>query len=78
MPRTSTYGIAKKSARPWKASGSATAMKNATAVASSVAAAMAGWVVSAALSAQVNCVQAHHTSQKISTPSPTAAQLTPS
>ena len=41
-----------------------TAIRKAMAVAASMTASTAGWVVSAEFSAQVNCVQAHHTSQK--------------
>jgi hypothetical protein len=44
------------------------------AVAASMTASMAVWVVSAEFSAQVNWVQAHHTSQKTSTAWVTPAQ----
>src|SRR5688572_31913817 len=53
-------------------------MKNATAVASSVPSSTCACVVSAALSAQVNCVQAHHTSQKTRIDWPTASGVIPS
>jgi hypothetical protein len=51
-----------------------TAIRKAMAVAASMTASTAGWVVSAEFSAQVNCVQAHHTSQKTITACATPAQ----
>jgi hypothetical protein len=51
-----------------------TAIRKAMAVATSMTASTAGWVVSAEFSAQVNWVQAHHTSQKTITACATPAQ----
>jgi len=51
-----------------------TAIRKATPVATSTTASTAGWVVSAEFSAQVNCVQAHHTSQNTTTACPIPAQ----
>src|SRR5215211_1462150 len=49
-----------------------TAIRKAMAVATSMTASTAGWVVSAEFSAQVYCVQAHHTSQNTTTHSAAA------
>ena len=51
-----------------------TAIRKAMAVAASMTASTAGWVVSAEFSAQVNWVQAHHTSQKTIAACPIPAQ----
>src|SRR5919109_562670 len=75
--RTMTYGAAKRREPATKASGTATAMKKATAVAPRVASSTRWCVVSAAFNAQVNCVQPHHTSQKTSTVCSTDAPFRP-
>jgi len=72
------YGTANARGALPNASGTATAMKNATAVAPSVPSSTSGCVVSAALSAQVNCVQPHHTSQKTRIARPIASSVIPS
>jgi hypothetical protein len=51
-----------------------TAIRKAMAVAASMMASTAGWVVSAEFSAQVYWVQAHHTSQKTITACATPVQ----